>query len=57
MVVYCRFLSEAEFLNCSDISGDLGQNSYPIKGEVRQKNLSAQSFYPTLTKRSFKRQF
>ena len=27
------FLSEAELLNCSDISGDLDQNSYPIKYE------------------------
>ena len=28
-----NFLSEAELLNCSDILGDLGQNSYRIKYE------------------------
>ena len=27
------FLSEAELLNCSDISGELSQNSYPIQHE------------------------
>ena len=28
-----NFLSEAELLNSSEISGDLGQNSYPIQYE------------------------
>ena len=28
-----------------------------LKGKLGKKNLSAQSLYPTLTKRSFKRQF
>ena len=30
---------------------------FRLKGKLGKKKLSAQSFYPTLTKRSFKRQF
>ena len=33
------FLSEAELLNCSDISGELSQNSYPIQYEYIQFSL------------------
>ena len=34
-----------------------GGGRYSLKGKLGKKNLLAQSFYPILTKRSFKRQF